>query len=46
MIKLKSLLIKENFQKYEFVGFHRQKHPRPSSKDDVFLVTLAFVKRH
>jgi hypothetical protein len=38
MIKLKSLL-KEDSGGYEFVGFHRQQHARPSSRDDVFLVS-------
>ena len=37
MIKLKSLL--EGIDDYEFVGFHRQKHKRPSARDDLFLST-------
>lgn len=36
MIKLKSLI--ENLSGYEFIGFHRQKHKRPSEIDDIFFV--------
>lgn len=37
MIKLKNIL--EGVGEYEFAGFHRQKHARPSGRDDLFLST-------
>lgn len=37
MIKLKEI-IKNNIGEYEFVGYHRQQHQRPSPRDDIFFV--------
>jgi hypothetical protein len=36
MIKLKDLLKESIDTQYEFVGFHRQQHKRPSKIDDIF----------
>ena len=43
MIKLKSLLIKEDITGYEFSGFHRQRSER-SKYDDVFITGNGYGK--